>query len=256
MTASSGQPAGETASVEQGGARDAGAWAKPVSTLSLSQVPPGAASINVAGRRPMGALQGFGQMWQKTYRMRLSGVPATPQDVISTWRENFGAFWPAGNHFYAPLTRIDPGEVAVLDLSVGPGLRLSTGVRVIYADDVSFTFMNPAGHMFAGWITFSAYEDEGATVAQVQLLVRASDPFYELMLPLAGHRMEDRFWQQTLAAVAQRFGVAGQVHTQITCLDPARQWSQARNLWYNAAIRTTIYRVFTLVRWVRRRVRR
>jgi hypothetical protein len=42
-------------------------------------------------------------------------------------------------------------------------MRLSTGVMVIYADDKSFTFMTPEGHMFAGWITFSAMEQDGAT---------------------------------------------------------------------------------------------
>ena len=36
------------------------------------------------------------------------------------------------------------------------GMKLSTGVMVLYADDESFTLMTPQGHMFAGWITFSA----------------------------------------------------------------------------------------------------
>ena len=35
------------------------------------------------------------------------------------------------------------------------GLRLSTGVMVMYVDDESFAFALPEGHMFAGWITFS-----------------------------------------------------------------------------------------------------
>ena len=59
--------------------------------------------------------------------------------------------------FFAPLTGIAPGEVAALDLSMPGGLKLSTGVLVLYADDESFTLMTPQGHMFAGWITFSAY---------------------------------------------------------------------------------------------------
>ena len=37
-------------------------------------------------------------------------------------------------------------------------MKLSTGVMVLYADDESFTLMTPQGHMFAGWITFSATE--------------------------------------------------------------------------------------------------
>jgi hypothetical protein len=35
-------------------------------------------------------------------------------------------------------------------------------------------------------------------VVQVQVLLRAGDPLYELALPLGGHRKEDRFWQHTL----------------------------------------------------------
>ena len=38
--------------------------------------------------------------------------------------------------------------------------------------------------MFGGLITFSAHTDNGVTVAQVQPLIRASDPFYEVTLRL------------------------------------------------------------------------
>ena len=71
-----------------------------------------------------------------------------------------------------------PGEVALLDIKPVPGspVRLSTGVMVIYADDESFTFITPEGHMFSAWITFSAYRDGDVTVAQVQALERTSDP--------------------------------------------------------------------------------
>jgi len=41
----------------------------------------------------------------------------------------------------------------------GKGL-VSTGVLVIYEDEESFSFMTPEGHIFAGMITFSSYEDE------------------------------------------------------------------------------------------------
>ena len=51
----------------------------------------------------------------------------------------------------------------MLDLAMPGGLKLSTGVLVLYADDESFTLMTPQGHMFAGWITFSAFDDGGVT---------------------------------------------------------------------------------------------
>ena len=69
--------------------------------------------------------------------------------------------------------------------------------------------MTPQGHMFAGWITFSATEVDGDTVAQAQVLMRASDPIFELGLTLGGHKQEDRFWQHTLTALAAHFEPRG-----------------------------------------------
>ncbi len=53
--------------------RDAGNWAKPVDTMDVHDIPNSAINLNVQGRKPMSPLQGFGQMWQKTYRIRLGG---------------------------------------------------------------------------------------------------------------------------------------------------------------------------------------
>ena len=240
-------------------------WARPVSRLKVSsEVPAGAMNVNVNGRQVSGALQGFGQMWQKTYRVRLSGAKVTPAEVIRAWKENFGKFWPKGNRFYGPMTGIAPGEVAVLNLAgpgniTGPGGTplIATGVMVIYSDDESFTFMTPEGHIVAGWITFSAYEEEGSTVAQAQALIRPSDPLYELTFRLGiGHKTEDDFWQHTVQAVAAHFGVNGQPQQQTTLLDPKVQWSQWKNVWRNSAIRTGLYMLTTPVRWVRHLFRR
>ena len=63
--------------------------------------------------------------------------------------------------------------------------------------------------MFAGWITFSAFEDGDAVVAQAQVLMRAQDPIGELGLTFGGHGKENTFWEQTLAGagrVARRAG--------------------------------------------------
>jgi hypothetical protein len=237
------------------------AWAAPVSRLSFSTTPAGAVGINVDGRQLTGPLNGFGQLWQKTYKVRLSGAAVSPVELIRVWKANFPSFWPKGNHFYSSLTSIQPGDVALLNLA-GPGGMtapgglplISTGVMVIYADDVSFSFMTPQGHMFAAMITFSADEEEGATVAQIQALVRASDPFYELIFRLGfGHRMEDDFWRQTLQNLALRFGVNGQVQQQVTCLDARVQWAEAKNIWHNAAIRTALYTPVAVTRKLFRR---
>jgi hypothetical protein len=231
-------------------------WAKAVEHLTVAEVPEGAVNLNVHGRRLASPIQGFGKMWQKTYQVRLPAQRASAADVIATWKQRFPDFWPRGNRFYAPLTGIAPGEVALLNMTLPGRMKLSTGVMVLYADHESFTLMTPEGHMFAGWITFSASEAEGETVAQAQVLMRASDPIYEVGLALGGHRQEDRFWQHTLTALATHFGHDAEVDTQVVCVDRRRQWSRWRNVWHSSAIRSTIYTSGAPGRALKRRLRR
>src|SRR3712207_8797241 len=95
-----------------------------------------------------------------------------------------------------PAGGLVPGAVALLG-----GL---SGVVVLYADDESFTYMTPEGHPFSGWITFSSHADEaGTTVAQAQLLIRANDPIYAILMPLVLHRLEDATWQRALGRAAE-----------------------------------------------------
>jgi hypothetical protein len=241
---------------EQAAARDATNWAKTVSTLNVADVPEGALNLNVEGRRLASPIQGFGKMWQKTYQVRLPAERVSATDAIATWKQRFPEFWPEGNSFYAPLTGIEPGEVALLNMTLPGRMKLSTGVMVLYADEESFTLMTPQGHMFAGWITFSAIEREGETVAQAQVLMRASDPIYEVGLALGGHRQEDRFWQHTLGRLAAHFEHDCEVDTQVVCVDKKRQWSKWRNVWHSAAIRSTIYTLGAPGRMVKGLVRR
>jgi hypothetical protein len=230
--------------------RDAGNWAAPTDRLEVKSMPAEAMNANVHGRQPMSPLQGFGQMWQKTYRVRLTGTSATPQEVIKVWKENFPKFWPKGNHFYAPLAGIAPGEVALINATVPGGIKLSTGVSILYADDESFTFMTPIGHIFAGWVMFSAFEEEGSTVAQAQVLIRANDPMMEIGFRLGiMHAKEDEIWHHTLKSLASEFGVTANVQQQVTCVDPRVQWSEAGNIKYNMIIRSMLYTLGTPVRW-------
>ena len=221
--------------------RDDSSWAKSVSHLNVADVPEGAVNLNVDGRRPTSPIQGFGKMWQKTYQVRLPAERVSAVELIATWKQRFAEFWPDGNRFYSPLTGIEPGEVALLNMTLPGRMKLSTGVMVLYADDESFTLMTPQGHMFAGWITFSATELEGATVAQAQVLMRASDPIFEIGLTLGGHRQEDRFWNHTLTRLAAHYDHEAEVDTQVVCVDGKRQWSKWRNVWHSAAIRSTLY---------------
>lgn len=219
-----------------------GTWAKPVDRLQVGDISSEAVNLNVEGKHLAGPLKGFGQLWQKTYKIRLTGVMVTPQELIARWRARFPVYWPEGNRLYASSAGIAPGEVGVINLKGPGGMPLSTGVLVIYADDVSFSFMTPEGHMFAGMITFSAQEDEDTTTAQVQLLVRANDPVYEMSFRLGfGHKAEDTFWHGTLRNLAADFGVTAAVVEQKNILVDSRlQWGEAGNIWHNAAIRTTL----------------
>jgi hypothetical protein len=219
--------------------RDAGNWAAKVERLAVEQRD-GVRGTNVAGRRLTGPVQGFGKMWEKTYSLP-AGRVTTPQDAIATWKAHFPEFWPKGNRFAGALAGISPGDVALLDLAIGGGVKLSTGVFVLYADQESFTLMTPQGHMFAGWITFSAEEADGTTVIRAHVLMRANDPLYELGMMFGGHAKEDRFWAETLAALGTRLGVPDPVvETRSTCVDSRRQWRHAKNVWHNAMLRSML----------------
>jgi hypothetical protein len=247
-----------TTSSDEKQPRDTAYWAQ-TSTLKVGRVPTGALNLNVEGRRLLGPLQGFGQLWQKTFRIQLNGDTVKPTEVIKVWKENFPKFWPKWNRYYVPLAGIAPGEVALINMLIPGdhpvGLPLSTGVMVIYSDEESFTFMDPQGHMFAGWITFSSFEeDNGCTIAQVQLQVRATDPAYEIGFRLGASRSENKMWEYVLTELAAYFGVKESVQSEFVCIDPRVQWSQFWNIWQNAAIRTFLYKLLTPVRWTLKRV--
>lgn len=233
--------------------RDAAYWARYAETLKVAGVAEGATNINVEGRRAVGPLQGFGKMWQKTFRVCLNDPNLTPAHVIAAWKEHFPEFWPRGNTFYAPLAGIRPGEVALLSLAAPGPVKLHTGMLVLYADDESFTLMTPQGHMFSAWITFSAFRDaDGTLVVQVQALERASDPLFELALSVAGHRINRRFWEATLRNLAAHFGLTGEPTSEVICVDRRRQWRYAVNVRHNAGFRSALFNAGAPIRWLRR----
>ena len=240
----------------QAAARDATNWAKAVSQLDVAEVPEGAININVQGRRLTSPIQGFGKMWQKTYQVRLPSERVSAPELIATWKQRFPDFWPEGNRFYGPLTGIQPGDVALLNMTLPGRMKLSTGVMVLYADEESFTLMTPQGHMLAGWITFSATQRDDDTVAQAQVLMRASDPIFEMGLAMGGHKQEDRFWQHTLTSLAAHFDHEAEVDTKVVCVDRKRQWSKWSNVWHSAAIRSTLYTMGAPGRGVKRLFKR
>jgi anti-anti-sigma factor len=225
-------------------------WAQPVDRLAIPDLPKGAINLNVQGRRPTGPMRGFGPLWLRTYQIRLAGAAQTPAEVIAVWKERFASFWPPGSSFYGADRPIKAGDVGVLNLAGPAGTTIATGVYVVYADETSFCFLSVEGHMFGGMITFSAFEQDGAIVAQVRALLRSSDLVYETGQRLGfAVKAEDAFWHGALTNLAARFGVEGEpVVQEAIRLDPTIRWGKASNLWHNAAIRTTLH---LPVRWVR-----
>jgi hypothetical protein len=215
------------------GQRDDDNWAKPVERLEVGAVPEGAKGQTVQGRKLTGPLQGFGQMWQKTYQVRIDGK--NPEEIIAVWKSSYGRFWPKTNRFYAPIAGIKPGEVGLITGKTGP-VKLSTGVMVLYADDRSFTYMTPEGHPFAGWITFSAHEQDDHSIAQVSALIRSNDPIYEAGFMVYGNRAEDKMWQHTLRELARHLGSPHEPTSERVKVDKKREWRNFKNIRRNAML--------------------
>jgi len=183
--------------------------------------------------------------------VELAGADVTPTQVVKVWKERFPEFQRPRNRFYPSMAGVGPGEVLLINATLG-GMPVYTGVRVIYADEESFTVMTPEGHPESGWNTFSAYGDEdGTTVAQIQSLARANDPIYELGFRLVGSTTQERIWRHVLNSLAAHFGVKETVSLEKVCVDPKLQWYYVRNVWQNAGARSMLYTMAAPMRWVR-----
>ena len=231
-------------------ARTSATWANPTSGLKVPQMPPEALNLNVQGRRVVGPTEGFGPLWQKTYRLLLHGI--TPTEAIRVLKENFPSFQPPENRFYPSAAGIQPGEVVLINASTA-GLPVATGVLVLYADETSFALMTPQGHPESGWVTFSALAEDGHTLVQIRGLARANDPLYEFAFRLAGSSIQQRIWRHVLSSMASHLGAEASVEVQKLCVDPGLQWGEVGNLWFNAQMRTVVYLTLT---WPFRRLRR
>ncbi len=235
------------------GRTDAANWASDP-RFKVGELPSSALNLNVEGRTAVGPLQGFGQLWLKTHNIRMQGGTLEPADVVKAWKENFPRYQPPENRFYPSVAGVKPGEVVVINASVA-GMGVSTGVMVLYADDESFTLMTPEGHPESGWITFSARRDGDDLIAEVQSYARANDPIYELGFRfLGGSKFQDKLWAHVLRSLASDLDLDGDITSTKVCLDGKLQWREAKNVWQNAGIRTTLYKAAAPVRWVRRTV--
>jgi hypothetical protein len=216
-----------------------GEWAAKVDRLHVDDDRK-AVAFNVEGRRVAGPQQGFGPLWDRTFSVVL-GDAISPELLVKDWRQRFGTFWPKSATFYGSITAIQAGDVAPLTAS-----GITTGVLVIYADDTSFTYMTPEGHMFAGMITFSARsEPDRGTVAEIRMLVRPADVLWVMVWPI-GKGMEGTFWKGTLTNLAAAHDVTGVAVQEVTvCVDRGLLWKNWTNVFRNGALATVLHAIGT-----------
>lgn len=220
-------------------------WAKSVDHLKVGETPSGATNLNVEGRHLTSPLNGFGALWQKTYRVLLKDAQVSPQEVVRVWKEKLPLLMPPDSRFYPSVAGVSPGEVVLINATlpgIPGGMPVSTGVLILYADDVSFSVMTPEGHPEAGFNTFSSYEEDGNVYAQIQSLARANDPIFEVGFRfMGGAKQQERIWAYVLSKLSAEFGVTGsEITLKRDCVDPRLQWSNAKNVWQNSVVRTTL----------------
>ncbi len=198
-------------------------------------------AANVEGAAPALPDSGFGQLWRKDISIRIDGAPS-PVELMSLIKRQLTALWPASGSFYQPWRGLEEGEVAGVDISVGPA-TLSTGVLVAESTETALTLVAPEGHMFAGWNRISTRAEDGATVVALRIEMRASDPLFEIGLLFGGHRSEERFWAEFLWNIAGLYGQRPSVRIQRRRLSRKRQWRRCTNIRHNIALRTAGRRV-------------
>ena len=221
---------------------------KPDTGKSDAEVFKEADALDLHQQRPTGPEDGFGKLWRKIHRIDLSGADLPPEHVIATWKQRFGEFWPGQNRFYGPITALQPGELAIINIEMAPATTLSTGVILVDSMPTGFTLVTPKGHMLCGWLHFAADRAGETTTVSVEMLIRASDPLFEIGMVVIGHKRENKFWEQTLRNLAAHFGIAAEPETQVICENPRYQWENVKNIWHNGAIRNGLVRLAALPR--------
>ncbi|TAL18649.1 hypothetical protein EPN96_00645 [bacterium] len=226
----------------------AGEWLTGFGRVREAELPPGDPGLNVLGRNMQLPVNGYGNLMQKRYSLRLCKEGLALEEVATALRTRIGEFWPEGNLINFRETGITPGAVGTIRLTMPGKAPLATGVRVVHAGPSSFTFAPLEGHMAAGFINFSAFEEDGCQVIRICSLARTGDPVFDAGFRLFGHTYQEKFWKDTLTRAASAFRVPAEVTTAKECVDPSTIAAGWANTFRNAAILTPFGLFF---RWVR-----
>lgn len=227
---------------------ETGGWALELPPVNLTGFAPQVPRINVQGQTACGPTRGFGRLWHKVYRAPLPSLSVAPEEVVAEWRAHFGEFWPAGNRMHLGPDDIAPGAPGVITLTVPPGMQLITGIQVAYSGPDCFVFLPLRGHMFCGLIIFGALEKDGTVQAQVQVLVRASDPLWETAMSLGGYTQEDQSWFHTLSQLVRHLGTTTRPQLCSSVVDDRRNWEESGGVLSNSGVWSGLYQAVGLFR--------
>ncbi|UCH50536.1 MAG: STAS domain-containing protein [Chloroflexota bacterium] len=219
---------------------DAKCWASPVKRLKTGKFKGDPINLNVDGRRTAGPIQGFGQLWEKTYRLDLSNTKLKPTRLVSIMKSNFPKFQPPENRFFPSAKGIKPGEIILINADT-PGGLVVTGVLVLYVGKDTFTFITPEGHPEAGWVTFKALQEKRRVIFQIQGLARASDFVYEIAFRMAGSNLQRQIWTHVLKSFARYTGSSARVQFSMQCLDTSLHIFNSFNVFRNAQILSMLH---------------
>jgi hypothetical protein len=212
-------------------------------------------AANLDNKKVTNPSDGFGQLWERTYRVRLDGCTLSAAEVMANWKRNFPRYQPEENRFMPTEGGVTPGAIIYIGASLVPAAAVATeiksGVLVVAADDVSFTVKTPQGFPVSGHNTFSILEEKGKLIAQIRSVERTNDPLYEFGYRfLGGARQQKKIWRYVLRALAESHGVQAKVKTKRRLIDSHVQWRNIGNVWQNVAIRTLLRKVTAPFRWV------
>ncbi len=179
---------------------------------------------------------------------------------MDVWKANFPNFQPPENRFYPTMSGIKPGEVLLIEAKVPPlpgHAELPAGSNrrdgaLCRRGDVHGDVPRRAPAWQAG--TPSALTRKTARWwhrcrSRAAPAIRCMNSCSATWAPPANRI---RSGIHVLTSLAQHLGVKGQVVMNRVLIDPGVQWSESKNIWKNAAIRTVFYVATTPVRWFRR----
>lgn len=153
------------------------------------------------------AERGYGPLLQRDYWAVIRNCRATPAALVGEVRRHLDAFAPRELVvFHRVEGRTGPIEVGEeIDVHI-----LGAGwcrVRVIHANEQSFTLATEEGHPEAGRITFGAYRNgRGDVVFHIRSQARSSGRFARTGFLAMGEVMQTSTWTDFVNRVAVAFG--------------------------------------------------